>query len=58
MNMDWNINFDDLFASLDIMWKGMVGLFAITIFILLLTMLLSKILVPKEKKDWTDDPRQ
>jgi hypothetical protein len=55
--MNWNINFDDLFASLDIMWKGMAGLFAITIFILLLTMLLSKILVPNEKKDWTD-PRQ
>jgi hypothetical protein len=46
-----NINFEDLFASLDIMWKGMAGLFAITIFILLLVMVLSKILIPKNKKD-------
>ena len=55
--MNMNINFDDLFASLDIMWKGMAGLFAITIFIILIVIVLSKILVTKEKKDWTD-PRQ
>jgi hypothetical protein len=52
--MEMNINFEDLFASLDIMWKGMVGLFAVIIFILLLTMLLSKILITKEKKDLSD----
>jgi hypothetical protein len=52
MNID--INYTDLFVSLDIMWKGMVGLFAITIFIILVVMLLSKILIPKNKKDLTD----
>jgi hypothetical protein len=46
-----NINFDDLFASLNVMWKGMVGLFVICIFIMLLTMLLSKIITPKDKTD-------
>jgi hypothetical protein len=45
------INFDDLFASLDMMWKGMAGLFTVCIFVMLLTMLLSKILTPKDKKD-------
>jgi hypothetical protein len=44
-----NINFDDLFASLNVMWKGMVGLFIICIFIMLLTMLISKIVTPKDK---------
>ncbi|MDR0322626.1 MAG: hypothetical protein LBI28_14120 [Treponema sp.] len=45
------INFDDLFASLDIMWKGMVGLFVICIFIMLLTMLISRIVMPKDKQE-------
>jgi hypothetical protein len=45
------ININDLFASLDMMWKGMAGLFTVCIFVMLLTMLLSKILTPKEKKD-------
>jgi len=45
------INITDLFASLDMMWKGMAGLFTVCIFVMLLTMLLSKILTPKEKKD-------
>ena len=46
-----NINMADLYASLDIMWKGMLGLFACCGFIALLTMLLNKILTPKEKKE-------
>jgi len=45
------INLIDLYASLDIMWKGMVGLFAVCIFVMLLTMLLSRFLIPKNKKD-------
>ena len=45
------INFADLFASLDMMWKGMVSLFAVCIFISLLTMLLSRFLMTKGKKD-------
>ena len=44
-----SINFDDLFASLDIMWKGMVGLFVICIFIMLLTMVIAKIVMPRDK---------
>ena len=39
------INFADLFASLDIMWKGMIGLFMVCGFIMLLTMLGKKLLV-------------
>jgi len=45
------ININDLFASLDIMWKGMAGIFAVCIFIMLLTMLLSKITMPRKKKE-------
>ena len=45
------INFADLFASLDIMWKGMAGLFAVCGFIALLVMLFSKIITAKRKKD-------
>jgi len=42
------INITDLLASLDMMWKGMAGLFTVCIFVMLLTMLLSKILTPKK----------
>jgi len=42
------INITDLLASLDMMWKGMAGLFTVCIFVMLLTMLLSKILTPKD----------
>ena len=42
------INIADLIASLDMMWKGMAGLFTVCIFIMLLTMLLSKLLTPKD----------
>jgi len=34
------INYAGLFASLDIMWKGMAGLFAICGFILVLVLLI------------------
>ena len=34
------MNVPDLIASLDVMWKGMAGLFGICIFIMLLVMLI------------------
>jgi len=37
------VNFADLFASLEIMWKGMAGLFLVCGFVMLLTMLISRI---------------
>ncbi|MCL2215030.1 MAG: hypothetical protein FWC06_07475 [Treponema sp.] len=46
-----NINYADLFGSLEIMWKGMAGIFIVCGFIMLLTMLLLKILMPKDKKE-------
>ena len=46
-----NINMVDLYASLGFMWKGMLGLFACCGFIALVTIILNKILTPKEKKD-------
>jgi len=46
-----NINMADLYVSLNIMWKGMLGLFACCGFIALVTIFLNKILKPKEKKD-------
>ena len=45
------IDMHDLFASLNIMWKGMLGLFAICMFIALVTMFINKILTHKNKKD-------
>ena len=45
------INIADLFASLEIMWKGMAGLFIVCGFIMLLTMLISKFTSGKGKKD-------
>ena len=44
------INFTDLYASLNIMWKGMAGLFVVCIFIMLLTMLISRFIMSKGKK--------
>lgn len=44
------INYSDLFASLDMMWKGMVGLFVVCGFIMLLIMFISKIVTKKEKE--------
>jgi len=46
-----NFNYTDLMASLEIMWKGMAGIFIVCGFIMLLTMVLLKILMPKEKKE-------
>jgi len=46
-----NINYADLIGSLEIMWKGMAGIFIVCGFIMALTMLLLKILMPKEKKE-------
>ena len=37
------INYTDLFASLEIMGKGMAGLFLVCGFVMLLIMLISKI---------------
>ena len=45
------INFADLFASLEIMGKGMAGLFAVCGFIMILIMLISKLTAGKGKKD-------
>ena len=35
------INYADLSASLEMMWKGMAGLFVVCSFIMLLTLLIS-----------------
>jgi len=32
------MNMNDLIASLDVMWKGVLGLFAVCVFIMLLVM--------------------
>ena len=45
------INITDLLASLEMMWKGMVGLFAVCGFVMLLTMLFSRIMIGKGKKE-------
>jgi hypothetical protein len=34
------VNFEGFYASLDIMWKGMAGLFIFAIFVMLFTMCL------------------
>ena len=44
------INFNDLSASRAIMWKGMLGLFVVCGFIMLLIMLISRVLTKAEKK--------
>jgi len=43
------MNVPDLIASLDVMWKGMAGLFGICIFIMLLVMLIYR-MTAKNKK--------
>ena len=45
------INFMDLFASLEIMWKGMAGLFLICGFIMLLTVIISRLTSGKLRND-------
>ena len=44
------INVIDLYASLNVMWKGMAGLFVVCIFIMLLVMLISRFMMTKGKK--------
>ena len=43
------MNMADLFVTLDFMWKGMLGLFICTGTIALVTMLINKLMTPKEK---------
>jgi hypothetical protein len=43
-----DINFNDLFVSLEIMWKGMLGLFMVCGFTMLLTMFISKFITKKK----------
>ena len=43
-----NINFNGFYASLDIMWKGMAGLFIVSISIMLIVMAL-KFVMRKKK---------
>ena len=43
------VNYIDLFVSLEIMWKGMLGLFAVCGFVMLLTMVISKFTIGKGK---------
>ena len=45
------INFHDLWVSLEIMGKGMAGLFMVCIFVMLLVMLVSKIMAVRGKKE-------
>lgn len=44
------INYTDLYASLDIMWKGMAGLFLVCGFVMLLIMLISKAVAKTGKR--------
>ena len=46
--MELNIN--NVTASLEIMWKGMAGLFVVCGFIMLLTMLIAKVTAGKKEK--------
>jgi hypothetical protein len=45
------INYADLFATLEIMWKGMAGLFVVCGFVMLLIMLISGIMSKRERKE-------
>jgi hypothetical protein len=46
-----DIDFNNLFISLEIMWKGMLGLFLVCGFTMLLTMVLSKFLIKKKESE-------
>ncbi|WP_461246997.1 hypothetical protein [Treponema sp. R6D11] len=41
------MNVSDLIASLDVMWKGVLGLFAVCIFIMLLVMVIYRVMAKK-----------
>ena len=45
------VNFADLSASLEIMWKGMAGLFLVCGVVMLFTMLASRFLTKKREPD-------
>ena len=49
------INIADVKVSLEIMWKGMAGLFIVCGFIMLLTMLLSKFMAKLNSKGGLND---
>jgi len=53
--MNFEINYNDLIASLEIMWKGMAGIFLVCGFIMLFTMFLLKIVKPKYDKEKEED---
>jgi len=42
-----NVNFDGFYASLDIMWKGMAGLFIVAVSIMLIVMALKFVMRKK-----------
>ena len=44
-----NVNWEGFYASLDIMWKGMAGLFIFAIFVMLITIGI-KLLMRKKPK--------
>jgi hypothetical protein len=45
------MNIIDFFASLEIMIKGMIGLFGVCIFIMLIIMLIYRLLAKNNKKN-------
>ncbi|MDR2575601.1 MAG: hypothetical protein LBC52_04070 [Treponema sp.] len=46
-----NINFDGFYASLDIMWKGMAGLFIVSVSIMLIVTALKSVMRKKNPVD-------
>ena len=46
-----DIDYNNLFISLEIMWKGMLGLFMVCGFTMLLTMFISKFITGKKKEE-------
>jgi len=55
-----NINFDGFYASLDIMWKGMAGLFIVSVSIMLIVMALKFVMRKKNHagKNFVDKENQ
>ncbi|MDR2477812.1 MAG: hypothetical protein LBD48_00710 [Treponema sp.] len=45
------INMDNLYASLDIMWKGMAGLFVVCGFVMFLIMFISALVKKRDVKE-------
>lgn len=44
------INWEVVYIALDLMWKGMLGIFAVIFLIMLCIMLMNTLLVEKDKK--------